>query len=195
MAATLRQLPPDSLAAPALNVSQAQAATVSPMIDTEPPVARKPAENSSGKSGTASAVELRLIAERPQMRVGEKQRIALAIVTPEALGAATFKLRFNPHGIAVRGVSQGTLLSAGVPGTAPTLLQSIDPAGTLFISVQTPASTPLKTGRNILIFVEVEAMAGGLREIVFDQESVRLTAPDGRTVRAQFVPVSITVRQ
>jgi hypothetical protein len=73
-------------------------------------------------------------------------------------------------------------------------MQSIDPSGALLISVQTPTGTPLKTGMNIMLFVEVEAIAGGESEIVFDKDLARLETFDGRTMPLLFVPGRIAVK-
>jgi hypothetical protein len=146
------------------------------------------------KTDAGSVVELRLMPERATMLVGERQRVALALTTSEPLGTATFKLRFDPRLMAVRGVSQGVLLAGAPANAAPTLMQSIDPSGALLISVQTPAGTPLKTGMNVMLFVEVEAIAGGESEIGFDKELARLATFDGRPVSLLFVPGRIAVK-
>jgi hypothetical protein len=165
--------------------------------DVPPPMAVKTQEAPAATPAVTGPInteaELRLMPERTAMRVGERQRVALALTASEPLGATIVKLRFDPRVIAVRGVSQGALLS-GVPANMqPTLMQSIDPSGALLLSIQTPVSAPLKTGMNIILFVEVEAVADGQSELGFEKELVRLSAADGRTVLARFVPVSIAV--
>jgi general secretion pathway protein D len=170
-------------------------AAIAPKDDVPPPMMVKTTEASASQTGPTNAVELRLMPERAAMLVGEKQRVALALATNESLGTATIKLRFDPRVLAVRGVSQGSLLAGAPANTAPTLMQSIDPSGALLISVQTPAGTPLKTGMNIMLFIEVEALAGGESEISFDTDVVRLANADGRAASTLFVPGRIAVKQ
>jgi general secretion pathway protein D len=170
-------------------------AAIAPKDDAPPPMMVKTTEASASQTGPTNAVELRLMPERGAMLVGEKQRVALALATNEPLGTATIKLRFDPRVIAVRGVSQGSLLAGAPANTAPTLMQSIDPSGALLISVQTPAGTPLKTGMNIMLFIEVEALAGGESEISFDKDVVRLANAGGRAASMLFVPGRIAVKQ
>jgi hypothetical protein len=170
-------------------------AAIAPKDDAPPPMMVKTTEASAAQTGPTNAVELRLMPERGAMLVGEKQRVALALATKESLGTATIKLRFDPRVIAVRGVSQGSLLAGAPANTAPTLMQSIDPSGALLISVQTPSGTPLKTGMNIMLFIEVEALAGGESEISFDKDVVRLANADGRAASMLFVPGRIAVKQ
>ncbi|HEY0006351.1 MAG TPA: secretin N-terminal domain-containing protein [Pyrinomonadaceae bacterium] len=193
VAATLKQVSPElSSNAPALTFDKSEPATATPRVmDIDPPSVK---QTPAASSGPAGLVELRLTPEKQEMRAGQKQRVALSLGTIEQLGSATFKLRFDSRSIAVRGISQGSLLT-GASGTAPTLLQSIDPAGSLFISVQTPAGTPLKTGMNILLFIEIEALASGESEIVFEQETIRLATQDGRNAAIQLVPARLSVKQ
>jgi general secretion pathway protein D len=192
VAASLKQAPlPAPLATVAAGALNASIATAD---DVPPPLMVKMAEASVVKAGPGNNVELRLMPERGTMLVGERQRVALAVATSEPLGTATVKLRFDPRVIAVRGVSQGILLAGAPASAAPTLMQSIDPSGALLISVQTPTGTPLKTGMNIMLFVEVEAIAGGESEIGFDKELARLATFDGRPVSLLFVPGRIAVK-
>jgi general secretion pathway protein D len=172
----------------------ALSAPVAPADDVPPPSMVKTTEASVVKAGPGTSVELRLMPERATMLVGERQRVALSVATNEPLGTAVVKLHFDPRVIAVRGVSQGLLLSGASANAAPTLMQSIDPSGALLISVQTPTGTPLKTGMNIMLFVEVEAIAGGESEIVFDKDLARLETFDGRTMPLLFVPGRIAVK-
>ncbi|HEV7857294.1 MAG TPA: secretin N-terminal domain-containing protein [Pyrinomonadaceae bacterium] len=190
-ATTLNQ---SQLPAPFNTVAGALNAVISPNDDVPPPVMVRTTEASVVKAGPGNAVELRLMPERGTMLVGERQRVALALTTSEPLGTATIKLHFDPRVIAVRGVSQGILLAGANASVAPTLMQSIDPSGALLISVQTPTGTPLKTGMNIMLFVEVEAIAGGESEMSFDKEVARLATFDGRPVSLLFVPGRITVK-
>jgi general secretion pathway protein D len=182
--------------APANTVAGALNAVIAPAADDDapPPLMVRTTESGAAKAGPINATELRLMPEHGTMLAGEKQRVALVLGTNEALGTAIVKLHFDPRIIAVRGVSQGILLTGTPASAAPTLMQSIDPSGALLISVQTPAGTPLKTGTNIMLFVEVEAMAAGESEIGFDKDLARLSTSDGRAVSLLFAPGRIAVK-
>jgi general secretion pathway protein D len=182
-----------TLPAPVSTLASALNAAIAP-ADDAPPLMVKTTEASVTNAGPNKNVELRLMPERAAMLVGERQRVALSVTTSEPLGTAVIKLHFDPRAIAVRGVSQGVLLAGQPANASPTLMQSIDPTGALLISVQTPAGTSLKTGMNIMLFIEVEALAVGESEIGFDKEVVRLDGSDGQAVPLLFVPGRIAVK-
>jgi general secretion pathway protein D len=182
-----------TLPSPVSALASALNAAIAP-ADDAPPLMVKTTEANATNAGPNKNVELRLMPERAAMLVGERQRVALSVTTSEPLGTAVVKLHFDPRVIAVRGVSQGFLLAGQPANASPTLMQSIDPTGALLISVQTPAGTSLKTGMNIMLFIEVEALAGGESEIGFDKEVVRLDGSDGQAVPLLFVPGRIAVK-
>lgn len=186
--------PRETALAGAINASIAQAndTAAPPPLPISPANTTTPAQPPTEKIGPAVVSELRLAPERATMRVGEKQRVALSLKTGEAIGTAIVKLRFDPRAVAVRGISQGPLLAGAL--LQPTLMQSIDPSGTILISISSPAGASLKPGTSIMLFVEVEALANGESEFSFDKELVRLLTADGRALDLQFVPGRIVVK-
>jgi hypothetical protein len=138
-----------------------------------------------------SVAELRLMAERQEMRVGEKQRVALVLVSKESLGATTARLRFDPKALAVRGVSQGAWPDG--PSSAPVIMQSIDPAGMITLIVSPQSGAPLKTGASVILFLEVEALAAGESVISFGPDA-HIVAPAGRGVSLQLTESRLTVK-
>ncbi|HYY57156.1 MAG TPA: secretin N-terminal domain-containing protein, partial [Pyrinomonadaceae bacterium] len=114
---------------------------------TPPPTVVQPAESAKTEAAgrttqattaivAAAAAELRLMSERQEMRVGEKQRLALLLMTNAPLGTALLALRFDPRTIALRGVTKGL---TSVQGAVPSVMQSVDPNGMLLISVSPTA--------------------------------------------------------
>ncbi|HEX8709411.1 MAG TPA: secretin N-terminal domain-containing protein, partial [Pyrinomonadaceae bacterium] len=145
----------------------------------------------AAKPGTT--VELRLMPAGQEMRPGEKQRLSLVLISAEALGNTMLRLTFDPKLIAVRGISQGEAATGGK--TAPAIMQSIDPAGTVMIAVSPQAGAALKSGANVLLFLDIEALAAGESAIGFDQNSAHIVATDGHSMPLKFVESRITVRQ
>ena len=139
----------------------------------------------------ALAAELRLMAERQEMRVGEKQRVALVLVSKEPLGAVTARLRFDPRLLAVRGVSQGDWPDGA--SSAPILMQSIDPDGMITLVIQPRSGAPLKSGVSVILFLEVEALAAGEGVIRFGPDAY-IVAPNGRGVSLQLTESRLTVK-
>ena len=139
----------------------------------------------------ALVAELRLMAERQEMSVGEKQRVALVLVSKESLGAATARLRFDPKIMAVRGVSQGVWPDG--PGTTPAVTQSIDPTGMVTLVVTSRPGAPLKTGESVILFLDVEALAAGEGVIRFGPDA-HIVALDGRGVSLQLTETRLMVK-
>jgi general secretion pathway protein D len=136
-------------------------------------------------------VEARLMTEGQEMRVGQRQRIALVLVSKEKLGNTLAPLHFDPRVLAVRGISQGPWPD-GAP-TAPIIMQSIDPAGLIMLAISPQAGAPLKSGANVVLYLEVEALAAGESAITFDGNARAVTF-DGRGVKMQLTESRITVK-
>jgi general secretion pathway protein D len=135
--------------------------------------------------------EARLLPAGQEMRVGEKQRIALVLISKETLGNTIARLHFDPRVLAVRGISQGPWAD-GATG-APTIMQSIDPAGLIALAISPQAGAPLKAGANVILYLEVEALAVGESAITFD-ENAQVVTSDGRSVKMQMMESRVTVK-
>ncbi|MDT5062275.1 MAG: ral secretion pathway protein [Acidobacteriota bacterium] len=137
-------------------------------------------------------VEARLMPGQQEMHVGEKQRIALVLVSKEPLGNAILRLRFDPRYVAVRNVAPGNWPDAAA--TQPSVMQSIDPAGIIAVAISPQAGTSLKTGANVVLFLDIEAVAAGESVISFDQANAQVVASDGRAVKLQMMESRVTVK-
>ncbi|HKC64546.1 MAG TPA: hypothetical protein VKB86_12975, partial [Pyrinomonadaceae bacterium] len=137
--------------------------------------------------------EARLMPEQQEMHVGDKQRIALVLASKASLGSTILRFRFDSTKIAVRSVSQSDW--PGGAQTAPTVMQSIDPAGIVTIAISPQAAAPLKPGANVLLYLEVEAIAPGDSVISFDPFNAHVTAADGRPVNLQMADSAMTVKK
>ncbi len=138
-----------------------------------------------------SVAELRLMAEKQEMRVGEKQRVSLVLVTKDTLGAATARLRFDPRILAVRGISPGEWPDGA--SSAPVITQSIDPEGMVTFVIQPRSGAPLKSGESVILFLEVEALGAGEGVIRFGPDAHIVTL-DGRGVSLQLTESRLTVK-
>lgn len=138
------------------------------------------------------AAEARLLPTQQEMKVGEKQRIALVLISKEPLGNTILRLHFDPHFIAVRNVAAGDWPNGAA--TAPSIMQSIDPAGIVAVAISPQAGTPLKSGANIVLFLDVEAIATGESAISFDQANAHVVTSDGRAVKLQMIESRVAVK-
>ncbi|HEY0378233.1 MAG TPA: secretin N-terminal domain-containing protein [Pyrinomonadaceae bacterium] len=188
-AAARQSLPPANIAA-ALEKFLAAKSVQNPGAAVKTMAAPAAAANAKA-SPEPAVVELRLTAEKQEMRVGEKQRVALVVVTKEALGATTARLRFDPKVLAVRGISQSAWPDGAA--SAPAVMQSIDPAGTIMLIVQPQSGSPLKSGESVILFLEVEALASGDSVISFGPDA-HIIAPSGHGVSLQLTESRLTVK-
>lgn len=133
--------------------------------------------------------ELRLMPAQAEMRVGEKQRLALTLISNTSFNSAMVRLRFDPRFISVRGISQGDSV-----GVAPLIMQAIDPSGMVTISVMPPAGVQLKTGASVLVFLDIEAVAAGESAFSFEKESVHLSSPAASQAVPQLFESKIVVK-
>jgi general secretion pathway protein D len=136
-------------------------------------------------------VEARLMTEGQEMRVGQKQRIALVLISKQPLGNTLARLHFDPRVLAVRGISQGPWPDGA--SSAPKLMQSIDPSGLIMLAISPQAGAPLKSGANVVLYLDIEALAAGESAITFD-ENTQANALDGHGVKMQLTESRVTVK-
>jgi hypothetical protein len=132
--------------------------------------------------------------QQQEMRAGEKRRIALMLTTTEPLGPAAVKLQFDSHSIAIRGISQGDVLTGAGNSASPTIMQSIDPNGLVMLMIAPPVGASLKAGASVLIYLDIEALAAGDGLIAFDKDNTHLVAADGRGIVLQLVQGRVVVK-
>ncbi|MDT4896260.1 MAG: ral secretion pathway protein [Acidobacteriota bacterium] len=182
-------------------VEARKTAIAAPGDSTKSGAIAAPSASDKGKTGLSRrsaassnsmrwAAEMRLLPTTEEMRVGEKQRIALVLISKESLGTTIARLRFDPRVLAVRGISQGAWPDAE---SAPTIMQSIDPAGLVAFAISPQAGFPLKTGSSVILLLEIEALAAGESVISFDP-NVQAVASNGRSVKLQLTEVRVTVK-
>jgi general secretion pathway protein D len=152
----------------------------------------KPIDASITKTNGSRTAHLGLLAKGDVLKVGEKRLFAVELNSETPLGLAILALRFNPKVVKVRSVSSGTLFAVGQT-TAPSISQSIDPAGVCLVSISALNKTPMK-GAGVLVFVEVEAVGVGDAGFVLDKGMINLVATDARDLVLDLVQGTATVK-
>jgi len=133
-----------------------------------------------GQNGGAakSAAALRLSAESPAMRVGERRRLRVLLKTDAPLGLVAATLRLDPRLVVVRSIGRGTLFTE----TSATFTQTLTPDGLLLVTVTPTAGSAALSGAGTLFYVEVEALADGTSPVTLAAGDVHLVATDGRRI-------------
>ncbi len=143
------------------------------------------------KTNDASVTELRLLSEKGELRIGEKQQVTVQVKSYAPLGLAVLTMRFDPNVVKIKSVSAGSIfLNAKV---APTITQSIDEHGLMLVSLA-PAAGSAVNGEGALLNFEVEAIGAGDSALAFDLANVHLVASDGRNITLQIEPIKLTVK-
>ncbi len=138
----------------------------------------RPIDVSVAEPKSSRIASLSIATKDDPLKVGEKRRIAIELKSDVPLGLAVLTLRFDPHVIAVRGVSAGTMF-ADNKEAAPIISKSVDASGVCLISIS--AVQPMK-GAGVFLFIDIEALAVGDGGLTFDRENLHLVATDARDV-------------
>jgi general secretion pathway protein D len=135
-------------------------------------------------NAAADVTELRLVSEKGELRVGEKQQLAVRVKSDAPLGSAMLTMRFDPNVIKIKSVTAGSIFSS---------TQSTFEHGVMFVSLARAADSAV-TGEGVLLSFEVEAIGAGDSALAFDLANLHLVARDGRNITLQIEPIKLTVK-
>ena len=131
-----------------------------------------------------NVTELRLVAEKGELSVGEKQQVTLRVKADAPLRSAVLTMRFDPNVIKIKSVAAGSIFTS---------MRSSFENGMLVVSLALPASSAVN-GEGALLSFEVEAIGAGDSALAFDLANMHLVASDGRNVTLQIEPIKLTVK-
>ena len=154
----------------------------------------KPIDASVETVKASRIAQLKLATTDEALKAGEKRRIAVELKSDVPLGLAVLTLRFDPRVVAVRGVSAGTMLSDNKDG-APRITQSVDANGVCLISISALGGAQAIKGAGVLLFIDVEATAGGDSGLAFDKDNTHLVALDAGDVVLELSRGQTTIKQ
>jgi general secretion pathway protein D len=154
----------------------------------------KPIDASVETAKTSRIAQLKLASTDEALKAGEKRRIAVELKSDVPLGLAVLALRFDPRAVAVRGVSTGTMFGDNKDG-APRITQSVDANGVCLISISALGGAQPIKGAGVLLFIDVEATAGGDSGLAFDKDNTHLVALDAGDVVLELSRGQTTIKQ
>ena len=128
-------------------------------------------------TSSAPAVALRLGSDLTEMKVGDKIKIPVMIDGSGIFGSAVLGLKFDAKKLAVRSVSYGDLFGAGIANTTATPF--LNQNGKLYVSFTAKSGQDVNP-RGILAYIEIEALAAGRPDIVFDRDMLNVLTGDGK---------------
>jgi hypothetical protein len=175
----------------ATNLTARQDVVVTPVVDQ--PAAKSETNASTAKPTEVapSVIELGLAPAKSELKVGDKQQLALRVKSDAPLGLALVMLRFDPKVLKITSISFGDLFANA--RAAPILTQSIDEHGMILLSLTPAAGSPV-TANGALLNINVEAVGAGDSTLAFDLSNMHLVASDGRPLLLQIEPIKLTVK-
>jgi len=144
---------------------------------------RKPADEHPPAAGESPSSELVLPEVLPELKRGEKARIAVAVKGSSLFRSAVLGLRFDQKRLAVRSVTLGDIF--GVDASKTAVAPFINNDGKMFVSLSLPTGNIVTTS-GVLALVEVEALADGKVELAFEKDVISFLAPDGRSIAMKY---------
>ena len=134
-----------------------------------------PAEPEVGKTAQP-VVELRLGADLPEMKAGEKVKIPVIIQGSGTFRSAVVGLQFDDKKLAVRSVSFGDVFGTSANTAATPFLNQ---NGKMYVTLTAPDGKDMSVA-GTLAFIEVEALTAGRPEIRFDRDVLNFLTPDSK---------------
>jgi general secretion pathway protein D len=148
----------------------------------------------SAAGGRVRTASLSLSPADHILTVGEKRKIAVELNSEAPLGLAVLTLRFDPKVMKINSVTPGSIFAAGKE-KGPSFTQSVDPSGVCMVSVSTLNGIAPMSGKGVLVFIEIEAVAAGDAVLLFDQSTMHLVATDARDVTLEVKQGRTIVKQ
>jgi general secretion pathway protein D len=144
----------------------------------------KVAENAAPDSPRTNAPVAGLqIAPLATMKAGEKAKIAITVNSESAFRSALLGLKFDDKKLAIRSVSFGDVFGAGMANTPATPF--LNQNGKMFVSLAS-AKDGAEGSSGILAYIEIEALADGVPEIIFEKDVLNFLTSDGRNFTVKY---------
>jgi len=180
-AAEVLNLKPIDTSVKTLQIAETADRSSAPAADTG---SIQPVDLTKAPASEAATPELSMPNAMPELKRGEKAKIAVAVKGTSAFRSATLGLRFDDKRLAVRSVTLGEVFGSGAAMT--TVAPFINNNGKMFVSLSLPAGGGAIASSGVLAIVEVEALQDGPVQLAFEREVISFLAPDGRSVAIKF---------
>ncbi|MDQ6785793.1 MAG: hypothetical protein M3033_03100 [Acidobacteriota bacterium] len=140
------------------------------------------AQTESEKSD-APVATLQLLQNLPQMKAGDKWKIAVMVKSATAFRSAVLGMNFDAKKLAVKSVSYGEVFGNEMAQTPAKPF--FNEGGKMFVSLASPKDTAGNSS-GILAYIEVEALADGKQQITFDRDVLNFLTADGKNFSVKF---------
>jgi general secretion pathway protein D len=132
-------------------------------------------------TAAAPTVQMRFGSELPEMKAGDKIKIAILVDGSAAFHSGVIGLKFDDKRVAVRSVTFGDVFGTLADSVATPF---INQNGKMYISLTAREDAAKTTGT--LAVVEIEALGAGRPEITFDRDVLNFLTADGKNFVVKF---------
>lgn len=133
---------------------------------------------------SAPKAELKLISSLPELKAGEKAKVAVLIQTAATFRSAVLGLKFDPAKVAVRSVQFGDVFGAGIAQTNQTPF--LNTGGKMYVSLSSDKDMNPAKGSGILAYVEIEALTPGVPVVALDSDILNVLTIDGKNFELKY---------
>lgn len=129
------------------------------------------------------SAEIKILQNLPEMKKGEKTKIAVMVRSATAFRSAVLGLKFDDKKVAIRAVSFGDAFGAELANTPSTPF--LNQGGKMFVSLSSPKDSA-QNASGVLAFIEIEALTDGKHAVSFDSDVINLLTADGKNFAIKF---------
>lgn len=175
-------LKPIDTSAKTIDIKQTSDTSVQAPVEI-PKATLLPTDESTSVRTTAPKAGLRFASEMPEMKTGDKTKIAVYVDGSAAFRSAVLGLKFDDKKLAIRSVHYGDVFGSSLASTAATPF--LNQNGKMYVSLSTSdQAAPLASG--VIAYIEIEALADGKPELAFDRDVLNLLTVDGKNFSVNF---------
>jgi hypothetical protein len=127
--------------------------------------------------------ELQFLPQLPEMKAGEKTKVAVMVRSATAFRSSVLGLKFDGSKLAVRSVSFGDVFGKEIAQTSATPF--LNQNGKMYVSLSTSKDIA-ENSSGILAYIEIEALADGKPEITFDTDVLNFLTANGKSFTVKF---------
>lgn len=137
----------------------------------------------STPEASAPKAEVKLLSGLPEMKAGEKTKVAVMIKTASPFRSAVLGLRFDAAKVAVRSVQFGDVFGSGIAQS--NITPFMNTGGKMYVSLSSEKDTSASAS-GILAYVEIEALTAGVPQITLDTDILNVLTVDGRNFELKY---------
>ncbi len=126
---------------------------------------------------------LQLLPKLPEMKAGEKIRVAILVKTGTPFRSAVLGLVYDGSGVAIRTVSYGDVFGPKLSRTES--IPFFNENGRMFVSFSATDDVAANSS-GVLSYVEIEALKDGVPDVTFDPDMVNLLTANGNNFTVKF---------